>query len=104
MRKLPIIIAAASTLFAFPALAAQQEIGSESPNGMSRDLGGMKGSQGQRGTYGYEREGEMGRYGEKGEIGRYGERGQAFREGCRYITVRQRRGDEIVMRHFKRCD
>jgi len=85
MRKLPVIIAAASTLFAVPALAAPPEIGSEPPTGMSRDLGGMKGSLGERRTFGLER-------------------GQAMREGCKYITVRQRRGDEIVVRHFKRCD
>jgi hypothetical protein len=85
MRKLPVIIAAASTLFVFPALAAPPETGSEPPIGMSRDLGGMKGSLGERRTFGLER-------------------GQAMREGCKYITVRQRRGDEIVVRHFKRCD
>jgi hypothetical protein len=90
MRKLPVIIAAASTLFVFPALAAPPETGSEPPSGMSRDLGGMKGSLGERSS------------GERRTFGL--ERGQAMREGCKYITVRQRRGDEIVVRHFKRCD
>jgi hypothetical protein len=89
MRKLPFIIAAASTLCVFPAFAGQPEAG------MSRDTGSVKGDLGERKTYGYEREGEM---------RRYGERAEALREGCKYITVRQRRGDEIVIRHFRRCD
>jgi hypothetical protein len=85
MKKLPVIIAAAGVMCAFPALAAPPETGSQYPLGM-----------GEHKSYGYEREGEMHRYG--------GERGEALREGCKYITVRQRRGDEIVVRHFKRCD
>ncbi len=93
MRKLPVAIAAASVLCAGPALAGQPEAGPPPP-GLSRDFGGPAGP-GERKTYGYEREGGM---------HRYGERGEALREGCKYITVRQRRGDEIVIRHFKRCD
>jgi hypothetical protein len=89
MRKLSVIIAAASALCVFPALAQQPEAG------MSRDYGGMKRDLGERRPYGYEREGEM---------RRHGERAEALREGCKYITVRQRRGDEIVIRHFRRCD
>jgi hypothetical protein len=93
MRKLPVIIAAASTLCVFPALAQQPEAG------ISRDHGSMKGNLGERRTYGSEREGEMRR-----NEGRYGERAEVLREGCKYVTVRQRRGDEIVIRHFRRCD
>ncbi len=26
------------------------------------------------------------------------------REGCRDVTVRERRGDEVVVRHVRRCD
>jgi hypothetical protein len=85
MKKLPVIIAAAGMMCAVPALAAPPETGPQSPLGM-----------GDHKSYGYEREGEMRRYGP--------ERGEALREGCKYITVRQRRGDEIVVRHFKRCD
>ena len=89
MSKLPVIIAAAGTLLVFPALAAQPQ-------------SGLKGK-----AYGYERESEMSPYGE-----RYGERegtsrfprAEYYREGCKYITVRQRRGDEIVIRRFRRCD
>jgi hypothetical protein len=25
-------------------------------------------------------------------------------EGCRQITVRERRGDEVVVKHIRRCD
>jgi hypothetical protein len=91
MRKLPVIIAAAGMLCALPAFAGQLESGS-SPYGSDMSRGkGMS----SKGTYGYEREGGM---------GRYGERAEAYREGCKYITVRQRRGDEIIVRHFRRCD
>jgi hypothetical protein len=62
---------------------------------MSRDLGGFKGSHGGHGSYGYERQGEM---------RHHGARGQAMQEGCKYITVRQRQGDTVTIRRFKRCD
>ena len=91
MKKLPVIIAAAGMMCAFPAFAAPPETGSQSPLGM-----------GDHKSYGYEREGEMRGYEDMRRHG--GERGEALREGCKYITVRQRRGDEIVVRHFKRCD
>jgi hypothetical protein len=88
MRKLPVIIAAACTLAAVPALA---QITSQPPTGMNRDYGG---GMGERRTYG---EGEYQR--------RSPERTwRGMQEGCKYITVRQRRGDEIIVRHFKRCD
>jgi hypothetical protein len=25
-------------------------------------------------------------------------------EGCREVTVRERRGDEVIVRHIRRCD
>jgi hypothetical protein len=106
MQKRSVIIAAACVLWAAPALAGQADIGS--PYGgehanrehgeHNRDLGGMggmggmKGSYGEPKTYGYEREGEWRHHGE------------GMREGCKYVTVRQRQGDEIVVRHFRRCD
>jgi hypothetical protein len=98
MRKLPIIVAAASTLLAFPALAGQPQAG--------QPQGGLGGK-----TYGYDRESDMRQEGQRQEGQRqYGEEGwrrpraEFFREGCKYITVRQRRGDEIIIRRFKRCD
>jgi hypothetical protein len=103
MRKLPIIVAAATTLFAFPALAGQSQFG--------QPQGGLGGK-----TYGYDRESDMRQegqpqygqrqYGQRqyGEEGWRRPRAEFFREGCKYITVRQRRGDEIVVRRFKRCD
>lgn len=89
MSKLPVTIAAASMLLVFPALAGQKEGG--------QPQGGLGGK-----TYGYERESDMRQYGER-EGGR-SPRAEFFREGCKYITVRQRRGDEIVIRRFRRCD
>jgi hypothetical protein len=111
MRKL-LIMAAAGTLCAFPALAQQSESGSPPPSGhMHRDFGGMKGDLGERlgehKTYGYERESDMRRHGEsEGDWrSRHAEgMGMGIREGCKYITVRQRHGDEIIVRHFRRCD
>jgi hypothetical protein len=92
MKKLPVIIAAACTLAAVPALA---QTSSQPPIGMNRDLGGMKGG----GSFGERRS-----YGEY-EPHRHAERGwRGMQEGCKYITVRQRQGDEIIVRHFKRCD
>jgi hypothetical protein len=116
MRKL-LIIAAASTLCAFPALAQQREYGSPPPGieHMQRDFGGIKGDLGERlgehKSYGYERgydrDSDMRRHGDsEGEWrGHHAEgMGMGMREGCKYITVRQRHGDEIVVRHFRRCD
>jgi hypothetical protein len=95
MRKLPVIIAAASALCVFPALAAPPETGSQPPFGMQRDLGGTKGSLEERRSYGSERE---------GYLRERGARGQFMQEGCKYITIRQRQGDTITIRRFKRCD
>jgi hypothetical protein len=109
MRKL-LIMAAAGTLCVFPAFAQQPESGSLGIEHMHR---GMKGDLGERlgehKTYGYERESEMRRHGDsEGDWrNRHAEgmgMGMRMREGCKYITVRQRQGDEIVVRHFKRCD
>jgi hypothetical protein len=85
MRKLPVVIAAASTLCVFPALAAPPETGSQPPFGMQRDLGGTKGSL-------------------KGSLGERGARGMFMKEGCKYVTIRQRQGDTVTIRRFKRCD
>jgi hypothetical protein len=89
MKKLPVIIAAACTLAAVPAFA---QISPQPPTGMNREFGGGMG------------QGEHRSYGEY-ENHRHGERGwRGMQEGCKYITVRQRHGDEITVRHFKRCD
>jgi hypothetical protein len=108
MRKL-LIIAAASTLCALPALAQQPESGSSSPGSeqMHRHFGGMKGDLGERlgehKTYGSERDSDMRRRSDREGDWR-GHHAEGMREGCKYITVRQRQGDEIVVRHFRRCD
>jgi hypothetical protein len=111
MKKRPVIIAAACMLWAAPALAGQADVG-PSPSGSehSRDLGSMRGSFGEPRTYGYDPETEMRRHGEGEGRYRHGEgewrhyHGEGMREGCKYITVRQRQGDEIIVRHFRRCD
>jgi hypothetical protein len=108
MKKLPVIIAAAYTLWVAPALAGQADV-SPSPSGSEH---GMKGSfGGEPKTYGYDPESEMRRHGEGEERYRHGGEnewrhyhGEGMREGCKYITVRQRQGDEIIVRHFRRCD
>jgi hypothetical protein len=109
MKKLPIIIAAVSTLSVFPAFAGQPEAGSQASESMRREQGmphsmGMNRDYGERNygerkSYGYEREGRGDREGDS----RY-RHAQGMQEGCKYITVRQRRGDEVVVRHFRRCD
>jgi hypothetical protein len=93
MRKLPVIVAAACTLLVAPAFAEQ---GSQPPTSNygapSGNYGGMRGMGGGR------------PYGEA-EVRRHGERNwRGMQEGCKYITVRQRQGDEVIIRHFKRCD
>lgn len=85
MRKLPVIIAAACALSALPALAAESNQPYGERQGQGRELGSMRG-----GSYG------------EAETHRHGWR--AMQEGCKYITVRQRQGDEVIVRHFKRCD
>jgi hypothetical protein len=89
MRKLPVIVAAACTLLVAPAFA---QMSSQPPTG---NYGGNYGGRGNMGG---------GRpYGEA-EVHRHGERGwRGMQEGCKYITVRQRQGDELIIRHFKRC-
>jgi hypothetical protein len=92
MRKLPVIVAAACTLLVAPAFAqmSSQPPGNYGPP--TGNYGGMKGMGGGR------------PYGEA-EARRHGERNwRAMQEGCKYITVRQRQGDELIIRHFKRCD
>ncbi len=87
MRKLPVIIAAACALSALPALAAENQSYGE--------------RQGQ--SYG-ERQGQGMRGGTYGEAETHRHGWRAMQEGCKYITVRQRQGDEVIVRHFKRCD
>jgi hypothetical protein len=90
MRKLPVIVAAACTLLVAPAFA---QMSSQPPTGnYGGNYGGMKGMEGGR------------PHGES-DVRRHGERNwRAMQEGCKYITVRQRQGDELIIRHFKRCD
>jgi hypothetical protein len=113
MRKL-LIVAAASMLCAVPAVAQQPESGSSiSGEHMHRSFGDTKGDLGERlgehKAYGYERDNDMrDRHGDGEEWRSHrGEdmgMGMHMREGCKYITVRQRQGDEIIVRHFRRCD
>ena len=103
MNKLSIIIAAAGVMCALPALASPEGMGSMGPGEQQQHRGGYGYDHRGSGGYGYDREDRdrdiaphMRRFG--------AERGQALREGCKYITVRQRQGDEIIVRHFKHCE
>lgn len=100
MNKLIIAAAAAAALWVAPAVA-----GSEFTSGS-----GMKGSGSvsERSPSGSGTFSGMGR--ERGEAiegeREHGRRGRAFgmREGCKYVTVRERHGEEVVIRKFRRCD
>ena len=98
MKKLPMIIAAACAMAAVPALA-------ESPqtSGPSQYEGG--GMRGEHGSYmrGERGEGMRSERGEAREGGFHRHHWMGMVEGCKYITVRQRRGDELITKRFKRC-
>lgn len=98
MKKLPMILAAACALAAAPAFAEMNDQ-SQSPSSHEFEGGSNKSSS-------HEYEGgsskSLGRA--HGEGGFRHHRWAGMEEGCKYITVRQRHGDELVTRHFKRCD
>lgn len=86
MRKLSMIIAATCAMATVPALAEMRD----SPMSQQQDEGGKFEGRGNRGAFG---EG----------MPRHHRRWMGMEEGCKYITVRQRRGDELITRHFRRC-
>jgi hypothetical protein len=99
MGKLPVIIAAASTLWAFSASAG--EMNTQAASGPSITLAQVDVCIGpdcrrdrdyyrERHVYDYDRDRDW----------RYW-RGEAR---CRDVTIRERRGDEVVIRHRLRCD
>jgi hypothetical protein len=94
MKKLPMIIAAVCAMAAVPALAeSSQTLGSGQYEGGSK-FEGMRGERGEgmRSERGEAREGGFRKHHWMGMV-----------EGCKYITVRQRRGDELITKRFKRC-
>lgn len=84
MRKLSMIIAATCAMATIPALAEMRD----SPMSQ-QDEGGKFEGHANRGSF--------------GEGGGRHHRWMGMEEGCKYITVRQRRGDEVITRHFRRC-
>lgn len=91
MKKLPMIIAAVCAMAAVPALAeSPQTSGSGQYEG--GDRGGERGGMMMRGERGEGREGGFRKHHWMG-----------MEEGCKYITVRKRHGDELITKRFKRC-
>ncbi len=106
MGKLPLIAAVASALWALPASAgdggntipsnagvtlAQLDL-CVGPNCRDRDR-----------DYRDRDRRYFGRYGDDWRY-RYGRDWRYRGEGCRDVTVRERRGDDVVVRHMRRCD
>jgi hypothetical protein len=100
MRKLPVIVAAASALWAFPAFAGQvaAPVTSEPAVTLAQfdvcvgpDCRRDRDRRYDRDRYdrAYDRE--------RDHDWRYRDR------GCREVTIRERRGDEVIVRHERRC-
>lgn len=101
MGKLPLIAAVASSLWVLPAYAG--EGGNAIPSNPAVTLAQLDLCVGpncrDRDRVYRERERERRYY------GRYGDDWRYYRGGaCRDVTVRERRGDEVVVRHIRRCD
>jgi len=97
MGKLPLIAAIASAMWALPASAGDV---SSKPEVTLAQLNFCIGPdcRGRDRRY-YDRYDDDWRYRRDNDWRyRYGER------GCRDVTVRERRGDEVVVRHVRRCD
>jgi hypothetical protein len=97
MRKLPVIVAAVSALWALPAFAGELNApASTEPAVTLAQLDVCVGPDCRR-----DRERRYyDRYDrERDHDWRYRER----ERGCRDITIRERRGDEVIVRHERRC-
>lgn len=116
MNKLIIAAAAAAALWVAPAVAGSEftsgsgmkgsgSHSEHSPSG-SGTFSGMGREHGE--AIGHERGEGIGRERGEGIEGEreHGRHGRAFgmREGCKYVTVRERHGEEVVIRKFRRCD
>ena len=97
MRKLPVIVAAACSLWAFPAFAGQAGAAAPTETGVTlAQLDVCVGPDCRR-----DREERRER---ERAYDRYYDRDYRRDRGCRDVTVRERRGDEVVVRHIRRCD
>jgi hypothetical protein len=103
MGKLHLIAAVASAMWALPASAEDGGIASK-PEVTLAQLNLCVGSdcRDRDQVYGerryYDRYDDDWRY-------RHGDNWRYYRDGaCRDVTVRERRGDEVVVRHHRRCD
>jgi len=94
MKKLPMILAAC-LLTAAPAFAQMASSPSASP---------YSGERGERGESSRDIESGTMQGRPRGEGTFHKHFWRNMEEGCKYITVRQRHGDEVITRHFKRCD
>ncbi|HWN53089.1 MAG TPA: hypothetical protein VNO18_25270 [Xanthobacteraceae bacterium] len=104
MRKLPVIVAAASALWAFPAFAGQVGAPATSEPAVTLAqfdvcIGPDCGDRGYRERGYRERDHRYDRAYDYDRDWRYRER----ERGCRDVTIRERRGDELVVRHERRC-
>jgi hypothetical protein len=99
MRKLPVIIAATSALWAFPAFAGQ--VGAPAASEPAVTLAQFDLCVGPDCRYRY--------YGDRRYDRAYDyDRDYRYRRDedrrCRDITIRERRGDEVFIRRERRCD
>ncbi len=103
MRKLPVIVAVASALWAFPAFAGQVAAPATSEPAVT--LAQFDVCVGPDCRRDRDRRYDRDRYDrtydrydrERDHDWRYRDR------GCRDVTIRERRGDEVVVRHERRC-
>ena len=102
MGKLPLIAAVASAMWALPASA--EDGGNAIPSKPAVTLAQLDfciGPDCQRAP----RERERRYYDRYDDNGRYRyDDDWRYRRGCREVTIRERRGDEIVVRRTHRCD
>jgi hypothetical protein len=93
MKKLPVIVAAASALWAFPAFAGQVDTQANTEPAIQLAQFDVCVGPDCR------RDRDRDRYRD-----RYYDRDFRRDRGCRDVTIRERRGDEVVVRHVRRCD
>ena len=102
MRKLPVIVAAASALWAFPAFAGQVAAPVTSEPAVT--LAQFDVCVGPDCRRDRDRRYDRDRYDRAYGYDRAYDHDWRYRErGCREVTIRERRGDEVIVRHERRC-
>jgi len=98
MGKLPLIAAVASAMWVLPASAGDRGRIPSKPEVTLAQLNFCTGPDCRDRRY-YDRYADDWRYRRDNDWRyRYGA------QGCRYVTIREWRGDELVVRHVRRCD